>query len=104
MKTVVMNYREPKVLNKKVENGKLRLTLDWYQLGKGESIISKTPYGYNYEDVGYMKRSFTEIDTMMWEFELPQFLKIDIENLPLLNEDKNKPELTNTGEIELSKQ
>jgi len=92
MKTIVMNYREPKVINKMVKNGKLELTLDWFGMGTGKSIITKTPSGFNYEDVGYMKRSFNNLDNLIWEFELPKFLKKDIENLPIIDESKNRTE------------
>lgn len=104
MKTIVMNFREPKVLNKIVKNRKLELTLDWYGMGTGKSIITKTSTGFNYEDVGYMKRSFNNLDNMIWEFELPKTLKKDIENLPIIDESKNRTELTKRGEKELKKQ
>ncbi len=103
MKTIVMSFREPKVLNKMVKNGKLELTLDWFGMGTGKTIITKTSTGFNYEDVGYMKRSFNNLDNLMWEFELPKSLKKDIENLSVIDESKNRTELTKRGEKEMNK-
>jgi hypothetical protein len=104
MKTLEIKFKEPKVLGKSIKNGKLELTLDWFQSGISQTIITKTPSGYNYEDVGFMKRNFTDLESMMWEFELPNFLKKDIENLLIIDEDKNQIELTKSGLIELKKQ
>ncbi|TLP73243.1 hypothetical protein [Maribacter sp. ACAM166] len=85
MKTIVVNFKEPVVINKVVKNGKLKLSLNWYGMGKGTSIISKTSTGYNYEDVGFIKRNFNDIDRMIWEYELPKSLKMEIEKLPITN-------------------
>lgn len=103
MKTIVMNFREPRVLNKIVKNERLELTLDWFGMGTGKSIITKTTSGFNYEDVGYMKRSFNNLDNLMWEFELPKSLRKDIENLSVIDEKKNRTELTKRGTKELNK-
>ena len=84
MSTINVNFREPKVLNKRVVDGKLELFLNWGKFGNSLSLISKTTKGFSYEDVGFMKRNFKNIDSMIFEFELPRVLKNDIEKLSII--------------------
>jgi len=102
--TIKLQFRTPKLIEKKIEDGSLHLKLDWYQHGIGQSIITKMKDGYKYEDVGMMKRTFSSVDSLLWEYELPQSLKTDIESLPIqsgkeeywdsdkMNESINSPE------------
>jgi len=61
--------------------------LDFNELGIGDIIINKTDDGYSYEDVGHLKKTFGTIERLMWEFELPQSLKSDIESLTSKSSD-----------------
>ena len=83
MKTITLKVREPKVVEKKIKDGSLHLKLDWYQHGEGHSIITKVKDGYKYEDVGLMKNTFSSVESLLWEYELPQSLKTDIESLSI---------------------
>jgi hypothetical protein len=84
MKNLVkIKFKGPKILSKKVQNNSLILVLNWGQLGTGTTIIKKTDAGYTYEDVGLFKRSFNNLDALLWEFELPFELKEEIESLYL---------------------
>ena len=86
-KTIVLQFNEPKVLDKKVQDGSLYVKLDFHELGIGDIIINKTDDGYSYEDVPHLKKTFGTIKGLMWEFELPQSLKSDIESLTSKSSD-----------------
>ena len=86
-KTIVLQFNEPKVLDKKVQDGSLYLKLDFGELGIGDIIINKTDDGYSYEDVPHLKKTLGTIERLMWEFELPQSLKSDIESLTSQSSD-----------------
>ncbi len=81
MNNIILQFKEPLVLDKKIQDGSLHLKLDFREFGKGDIIINKTDDGYSYEDVGHLKKTFGTIEGLMWEFELPQSLKSDIESL-----------------------
>lgn len=78
-----LNFQSADIKKNQVIDGKLHLRLDWGKSGVSHTIISKTSTGYNYEDVGYIKRHFTSLDNMMWEFELNSYLYDCIESLPI---------------------
>ena len=78
---VNITFKSPTILSKKIEKNIIILILNWGKLGIGRTIIEKTKQGYSYEDVGVFKRNFTEIEHMVWEFELPRELIKDIQSL-----------------------
>ena len=79
---ISLGFNEPVVLNKKIENNKLVLKLDWTNQNEkqqiGTTIISKDGDSFIYEDIGFTKRKFQNIDVMFWEFELPNSLRCDV--------------------------
>jgi hypothetical protein len=86
LETVTINWLEPQILQKSLINGILNLTL---QDPKNhiiyEVIISKIGNNhYRYEDVGMFVRFFSDLDCLLWEFELPRDLKNTIEELPIV--------------------
>ena len=97
-KTLVLHYKEPKVLDKKVQDGSLYVKFDFGELGIGDIIINKTDDGYSYEDVPHLKKTFGTIKGLMWEFELPQSLKSDIESLTSKSSD-DEPHYINNESI-----
>jgi hypothetical protein len=76
----------PKILQQSIINGILYLTLKDPKLGTVyRVIISKNGNNnYRYEDVGFFTRYFSELDYLIWEFELPKHLKNTIEKLPIV--------------------
>jgi hypothetical protein len=82
-KTIAINFISADILSKDIIEGKLHLRLDWGMSGISNTIISKTNTGYNYEDVGHIKKHFNSLDRMMWEFELNMSLLDDIQSLEI---------------------
>jgi hypothetical protein len=78
---IKIKFKGPKIISKQIIDNKLILKLSWGMLGKGTSIIEKTNNGYTHKDVGFFKREFSTIEYLLWEFELPQELSVDIESL-----------------------
>lgn len=81
-----------------VEN-RLNLLRRFPSMGEVKIIITKTISGYSYEDVGMLKRNFTDLDYMIWEFELPKSLKEVILNLPIVNDSKESYQSDSMKEI-----
>ena len=78
---IKIKFKGPKIISKQIVDDRIILKLRWGILGYGTSIIEKTKNGYTYEDVGFFKREFLSIEYLLWEFELPQELKDDMESL-----------------------
>jgi hypothetical protein len=82
MKNLIkIKFNGPKILSKKIVHNSITLKLNWGKLGIGTSIIKRIKGGYTYEDVGFFKRSFNNLEDLLWEFELPIELKEEIESL-----------------------
>ena len=80
---VNITFKGPKILSKKIERNRMVLKLSWGSFGIGTTIIKKTNQGFSYEDVGLFKRNFDNVESMIWEFELPKELIKDIYSLKL---------------------
>jgi hypothetical protein len=84
--SVRVNWLSPIILQKSIIKGVLNLTLKdpkSFQIYK--VIISKIGGNkYRYEDVGMFVRFFSDLDYLLWEFELPKDLKKTIEKLPIV--------------------
>lgn len=89
-----------------VKNNQLNLVRKFPGMGDVKVIITRTIKGFNYEDVGMFNRNFTDLDYMMWEFDLPKSLKKVIENLPISDKSKKEFESKESEEIveEIGKQ
>jgi hypothetical protein len=82
--TIFLNFLSTPIVDKKLINGQL-----WFKrvFPNGElvqCIITKTEGGYQYEDLGVFVRNFPNAESIIWEFELPKSIKIDIEGLKIL--------------------
>lgn len=102
--TVIVNWLGPIILQQSVINGNLHLTLKDPKLGTVyKVIISKNGNNnYRYEDVGLFTRYFSELDYLIWEFELPKHLKNTIEKLPIVKVDEVKTQNNLSQLLELN--
>lgn len=76
-----LSSKKPRVIHHETKNGQLIITLDWFGVEKTKAVISKTPSGYHYENIGLMKRNFSNMEEILEEFEHPQILKNILEKL-----------------------
>lgn len=82
-KIINLNFTEPDIVNLKKEKNHLYLTLKRNTMTYNVIITRIGTKKFVYEDVGLIKRTFTDIDYLIWEFELPKHLKSDLESLPI---------------------
>lgn len=85
---MVKEYSKYTTSDYEIIENRLNLTRRFPTMGDVRIIITKTKDGYIYEDIGMFTRKFTDIDFMIWEFELPKSLKEVIKNLPVIDESK----------------
>lgn len=83
---MVKEYSKDITSDYEIIENRLNLTRRFPTMGDVKIIITKTKDGYNYEDIGMFTRNFTDLDFMIWEFELPKSLKEVIRNLPVIDE------------------
>lgn len=83
---VTINWLSPKILQKSIIKGILNLTLqDPKSLIIYKVNISRIGRNeYRYEDIGVFTRFFSDLDYLLWEFELPIHLKNTIERMPII--------------------
>ena len=81
--TVQLNWLSPIILQKSIIKGILNLTLKdpkSFQIYK--VIISKIGENeYRYEDVGMFVRFFSDLDYLLWEFEFPKSLEVELNKI-----------------------
>ena len=89
MTTSYITFKEPKIKSFKKKTDKygrtneIVLQLDWYSMGVGIHKIYKKNGMYVFTDKQSPLpiRKFMSISDMMWEYELPQSLKVELEKL-----------------------
>ena len=89
MKTIQVKFIEPKIKNfkKKVDKfgraTEIILTLDWYSMGIGIHRIYKKDGMFVFTDKQspIPVRNFQSLSSMMWEYELPKSLEIELKKL-----------------------
>ena len=78
-----LNSGKPKVIHSEIIDGRLKLTLDWFGLETSHSIITRTPKGFHYENVGLMRRELSCHDEIFKEIECDESVRSLIEKLPV---------------------
>ena len=89
MSTFTVSFREPKIISLKKQTNKygqptkIVVVLDWSYMGKGIHTIYKKGNQYVWTDKQspIPVRKFNNIESLVWEYELPQTLKNEIEKL-----------------------
>jgi hypothetical protein len=89
MNVFEIKFKQPKVLgighgyNLAGEIVSLTVIIDWHEFGKAIHKIYKINGVYHWTDdkSPIPVRTFYSIDDLMWEFELPKLLKVEIEKL-----------------------
>lgn len=90
-----MEFRaqKPRVIHSEIKEGRLILTLDWFGIETTQSIITRTPIGYHYENVGLMRRVLSCQDEILEEIEYTDSLREMMEKLTAVNIiEENLPE------------
>lgn len=80
-----VKWIEPKIISKRIENKTLTLKIDWSG-GNGTNIctseIKKNENGYQYKDDSIkLVKEFENIEKLLWEFEFPKSLEIELNKI-----------------------
>lgn len=86
---MMFRAKKPKVIHSEVKEGQLILTLDWFGIETTQSVITKTPTGYHYENVGLMKRELSRQEEILEEIECAESLIDMMEKLPVIEMSQN---------------